>query len=126
MRVVLTLLLLIAVSPARADWVGVSETDTTVLYVDPSTIRKDGHLRKVWVLSNLKQRDTTGELSRRALDEYDCAGERRRLLSISTHAEPMAAGQILLYGNTSGVAGEWNYIPPGTSFYHVLKFVCDR
>ena len=55
MRVVLVALLMLATIPAWAEWLKVEENDIgTVFYLDPATIRKDGDLRRVWGLQDLK------------------------------------------------------------------------
>lgn len=123
MRLILTLLLALAAAPAWAEWVNLSETDTATHYIDPATIRKDGNLRRVWELQDLKQRHKDGEMSRRVLAEYDCKEERRRFLSISGHSEPMARGNVL---DTDYSPGEWRYIPPNTPSESVLRFVCAK
>ena len=92
------------------------------LYIDPTTIRKDGNFRKVWQLNDLKERHKDGELSRRVRNEYDCKKERFRVLSFSTHSEPMANGMSLY--QSSAESTEWNDIPPGTFAETVLKIVC--
>ena len=57
MRFFLSVLLLIVNAPAWADWVKVGAVEKTVLFVnsestvyfiDPSSITRDGSLRKVW------------------------------------------------------------------------------
>ena len=123
MRLALTVLLMLATTVACAEWVRINETDTGVIYVDPTTIRKDGDLRTVWGLTNLKTRDSAGELSRRRLDEYDCKQERYRIVSISTHSEAMAMGRILTRDSDSS---EWQYAAPGSVAGDLLGFVCAR
>jgi hypothetical protein len=123
MRIFLTLLLMLAVTMARAEWVKVNETETGVVYLDPATIRKDGDLRRIWGLTDLKVRDAGGELSRRRLDEYDCKKERYRILSISTHSGSMAMGKILARDSDSG---EWQYAAPGSVAGDLLGFVCSK
>ena len=63
--------------------------------IDRATLLSNGSLRRVWQLQNLKQRDRDGEMSRRALVEYDCREAKNRTLSLSMHPEPMAGGKPL-------------------------------
>ena len=123
MRLVLCLLLTLAALPAWAQWLKASETDTSTFYIDPATIRKDGDLRKVWTINDLKQRHKDGEMSRRSLHEYDCKEERYRTLSISEHSDPMAGGRTISSDNGSG---KWNYIAPGTPAQTILRIVCAK
>ena len=123
MRLVLCLLLTLAAAPAWAEWVKVSENVRSVYYIDPATIRRDGNLRRVWEIEDLKERGKGGEMSRRSLNEYDCKEERSRILSISAHSDPMAGGKTLL---DYSEPGKWGYHPPETSGQEVMQFVCAK
>lgn len=123
MRLVLCLLLTFAAAPAWAEWVEVSETDNSIYYIDPATIRKDGNLRRVWTIQDLKQRHKDGEMSRRGLYEYDCKEERFRILSISEHSDPMARGKTLF---SDSEPGKWIHTPPETPSQTMLRIVCAK
>ena len=123
MRLILTLLLTLAAAPAWAEWVKVSETDEVTFYIDPATIRKDGNLRRVWEIQDLKKRDKGGVMSRRGLFEYDCKDERDRVLSFSAHSDPMAGGKVLFSLNEPD---KWDYIPPRTVSQTRMQFVCAK
>jgi hypothetical protein len=122
MRFILMLLLLIAGSPAWAEWVKVSETDDGSSYIDPATIRRIGDVRRVWVLQDLKQ-SSIGVMSRRALEEFDCKEERRRILTLSSHSGAMASGDVIATDNSPG---EWDYLPPNTPGATILGIVCAK
>ena len=88
--------LMMLAGSAWAEWVIYETTDTNTFYYDPTTIRKDGNMRQVWVLLNWRKRDKDNVMSHRLRYEYDCKQERYRFLAISVHTEPMAGGEILL------------------------------
>ena len=115
--------LMMLAGSAWAEWVLYSETDTSTFYYDPATIRKDGNMRRVWELSDLRKRHKDGEISRRYRAEYDCKNERTRILSFSLHSEPMAGGEVL---KNFGEDKEWREIPPGTVVNTILKIVCAK
>lgn len=123
MRIILCFLLALVAAPAWAEWVQVVANDRTIFYIDPASIRKDGNLRKVWGIADLKQRDKDGTMSRRSRSEYDCKEERRRTLALSTHSEPMAGGLTLM---SFEQASEWSAIPPDTVAETILKRVCAK
>jgi len=125
MRIILCFLLALVAAPAWAEWVVVSESEDGGLafYIDPASIRKNGHFRKVWLITDLKQRGEGGEMSRRVLDEYDCKEERSRILSISGHSGPMAGGETL---EMDDGAGKWYAIAPGSMAETVFKRVCAK
>ena len=82
MRLITTMLtLLLAYSAALAEWVKVDESENTVFYIDPATIRQEGDIRWLWIIQDLKKRDGEGgELSRRVQREFDCRRARHRIL----------------------------------------------
>ena len=116
-------LMLLATSSAWADWEMISETHKANVYIDPTTIRKDGNFRKVWVLMDFKKRNELGRKSYRTRDEFDCNSERQRTLSFSAHSGPMAAGEVL---ETKSGPWEWRDAAPDTPRETVLKIVCGE
>lgn len=123
MRVALMFLLILATSLARAEWVKVGRTDAAVHYVDPATVRMDGYLRRVWAMQDMVEASVEGVRSIRALQEYDCAEQRFRYLSIAAHSGPMAGGWILA---THNLRDDWSDRPPGTYSTAIEKIVCGR
>lgn len=122
MKKLLIAMVLLATGSAWAEWVKVGETDDANIYIDPASIRKDGNLRRVWQIQDLKQRDKEGgEMSRRVRKEYDCKQERHRNLSFSTHSEPMAGGKTLVSG---GEETKWRDTPPDSAAEAIQKLVC--
>ena len=108
---------------ALAEWVMYDTTDTNTFYYDPATIRKDGHIRRVWKLQDLRKRHKDGEMSVRSREEFDCTQERMRYLALSTHSEPMAGGVVL---ESFGEDKDWRNVPPNTSLGTILNIVCTK
>jgi S1-C subfamily serine protease len=106
---------------AAAEWTSQGSTATVDYYLDVSTMRKDGDLRRVWQLQDMKVTSRSGARSLRALSEYDCRQERYRVLQLDTFSGQMATGSLLA---TDTSLGAWSFIAPGTPFAHTLKFVC--
>jgi hypothetical protein len=123
-KTVMMLLLAAMSSSAMAEWVLVGEgTNGTNFYIDPKTIKKDGNLRRAWLVTDLPTADDRGIHSRLALQEFDCKGERRRTLSLSVHSGPMAGGNVIRNQDSQG---NWQYIAPGTTGEAMLKLVCSK
>ena len=55
--------LMMLAGSAWAEWVIYETTDTNTFYYDPTTIRKDGNMRQVWVLLNWRKRDKDNVMS---------------------------------------------------------------
>src|SRR4051794_1507593 len=107
MPIFLRAVLMLATTSAWADWIKYEEDGEVVFYVDLATIHTSGDFRRVWELQDDKEGGPDGKLSRRLLSEYDCKGERVRILAISGHDGPMTTGKILF--NRSN-AFPWNYL----------------
>lgn len=103
-------------------WVQVGETKDLVFYIDPTSISKDGHLRKAWELSDLKRRSKRGEMSVQALFEYDCKMQKVRILSGVSFSKPMAEGAI----HSSFSTYDWQDVLPGSDDVVTFKFVCSK
>ena len=123
MRLILTLLLALAAAPAWAEWVKLDETAETTFYIriDFATFRRDGNVRRVWSITDRKQRDKYGAMSTQVLSEYDCEEKRYRFLSISALSDSMAKGSTI---SSNADPGKWDYIPPGTMSESIFKMVC--
>jgi len=123
MRVITTMLvLLLSAGSTWAEWEKVLDgSDGTEFYIDPTTIRREGNLRRVWEMENLKSRYKDGELSRRSRLEIDCKQERYRFISRSTHSGAKLAGDTLSNSENLSWGGE---IPPDTPFFAIMKKVC--
>ncbi len=115
--------LILLASSAHADWVKMGDTDEGSFYIDPASVLRDGHVRQVWELTDLKQRDEGGELSRRTRVQYDCQRGSTQVLSISTHWEPMAAGKALLSIAREGL---WKEVPPETPYAKAFHLLCAQ
>ena len=123
-RTLLLISICFVTGSAWADWVRVTGNAELTYYIDPATIRKDGNLRKVWSILDLKEPDKkSGELSSRTRQEYDCKEERYRFLSMTEHSGQMATGNTLKNINEPS---EWWDVPPKSMNEIVLKAVCSK
>ena len=122
MRVVLTLTLMLAAAPAWAQWAKVDDAENAIHYIDSMTISKAGQLRKVWVTQYLKEKGPDGEISRRAFLEYDCAGMRFRILSVSKASGTLPQAKYGLSPANTSQPGRQT--PPGIPAATVQGIVC--
>ena len=124
MRIVLLMALLLSALQAGAEWVwyAVNSDGDTVFYYDPATVKRNGPMRRVWVIQDIKQPDSNGVRSRRGFEEHDCTEGRWRLLSTSTHTQPMAGGQVI---SSRSSTGEWTYIAPETVGGQLHNILCS-
>jgi len=80
-------------SPSYAKWTKVAEgTKGNTYYVDFERIRKHDGFFYYWVLTDYLKPDKDGDLSAKMYKQGDCKLFRFKVLSISTHKEPMGGG----------------------------------
>lgn len=90
-------------APAAPDsvsaWVIFQATPDATIYIDPSSIRKEGDRAEMWALIDYEnpQLDKTGKqvLSDKLHYEYDCKGRQLSIIGTSAHAGPMASGETI-------------------------------
>lgn len=117
--------ILLSTSIAYAqNWVPIGKTDVdnTDFYVESSSIKKVGGLKRAWVMQNLSKPDDR-TLSRRLYEEFDCNEDKFRIIQLTGFDEGMGKGKILFdYSSVD----KWSYPPPGSMNFMVLKFVCKK
>ena len=124
LKVLLLVISVFTSSSTLAQWSKIEESSEAYVYIDRTSIRKEGNLRKVWELQDLKERDKVGgELSRRLIIEYDSKQERSRILSITSHKEQMARGKVI---DKLDEPGKWEDIAPSSISGSFLKLVCAK
>jgi hypothetical protein len=102
-------------------WTRIGETPEVTLYVDRQSIEKDGRVRRVWEMQDLKTPDAEGVRSRRYLNEYDCEYKMHRLGQMTSYAGPKLKGNKIVTVNEMGY---WRKIPPDGVFVLTYIAVC--
>ena len=123
MHQVLGLLLTLSIASAEAGWDRAYVTKTAVHYIDPETVHKEGDLRRISTLQDLKAQGERGERSIRAVMEYDCKNNRVRPISATAHREQMAVGEVIA---TISSPAKWIPIAPESAFNTTLRYVCAQ
>jgi hypothetical protein len=126
-RMIMLTLLTLSSGNAPAAWVEVGGNEHTSTYADAETIRKSGNAVRMWhLVDHTKARAIAGikpYLSIKMLDEYDCAQERTRTLSLSLHSGNMGEGELL---GTVNTPGDWRPVPPDTLVETLSAFACGK
>ncbi|MEY2803665.1 MAG: hypothetical protein RL657_1001 [Pseudomonadota bacterium] len=94
-------------------WTRLGETDQVALFVNRNSIEKEGNLRRVWEMQDLKQPDQDGVQSRRYMNEYDCQHKMYRISQMTSFEGPQLSGRKLFEVKE---AGYWRKIPPNGLF----------
>jgi len=121
-------LLVLSSAPAYAEWVEVGGPDdgTYTHYADPTTIRRNGTLVKMWLLEDYKTIQTVDGksfLSDKVQREYDCAEEQQRLLAFYWFSGQMGSGAVV-YSNTD--PSKWAPVMPGSVGQALWKTACGK
>lgn len=112
----------LATPAVAADWVQVgidSDNNTTFGDADSRTDNRawfETRFAKPQKIGNGKFFNTV-----RALQEMDCSGKRRRILTITWYSK---SGNSI--GSNTRSYAEWHYVIPGTLGERMYEFVCNR
>jgi hypothetical protein len=111
-------------TPSYGEWTWVAkDVNGITFYVDFERIRKhSGHVHW-WTLSDYLKPSIYGDLSDRRYRQGDCKLFRHKILSLSSHKEPMGGG-----ADSGGVtlSHGWKYPPPNSVDETILKRVCSQ
>jgi hypothetical protein len=126
--VIAALMLVAASTNAWAEvWIETSRTDDYLAYADPSSVRRDGDLVKMWSMFDYRNPQTgiPGKpfLSTRRQFEYDCKRGRARALAVSSHAARQGKGDALA---SVSVKYDWRTVVPQSADDYLLKFACKK
>ena len=124
MKRLLTALALFAALPAWAAWQFMTETDTERHYIDLSTIRASGNMRRAWTLVDWKVPFSDGTRSIRAFIEYDCKEARSRMLDSTAFTGQMGTGDPFPDNGIS--QSNWKFAAPNTVGETNLQIVCGN
>ncbi len=121
-------LLALSSGPVYAGWVLTSGDDEAGLavYVDPSTLRRNGNLAKMWQLYDYKTVQTVAGdsfLSIKRFNEYDCTEERTRMLGYTWFSGNMGNGNVV-YSTTEQLP--WEPVVPRTINRSLWKVACSK
>src|SRR5512140_741159 len=98
MRILLAIVLMLTAVPGWARWVAVTESGSTTYYIDPGHIKKEGDLRRLFLLEERNRPGAGGEMSRKSQVEFDCRNGTARTRSVSAYTGGMGGGEVL-YNN---------------------------
>ena len=121
MRVVLTVLLIIAAAPVWAEWIMLYEDTMSVGYIDASTLRINGNVRTIMELQDIKFPTKQKVSSVVSLVEYDCKKKRFRLISGRAYSERTGNGKQL---GVSKSTGDWHSSDYGKPARITIEAVC--
>lgn len=121
------LLATVSAGAAAEVWIETSRSDDYRAYADPSSVRRDGDLARMWSMFDYKkpQPGIAGKpyLSTRRHYDYDCKQGRARPLAVSSHAAQQGKGEALA---SASVKYDWHRVVPESADDYLLKFACKK
>jgi hypothetical protein len=120
----ITILLLLAASPAWAGWKSLAQEPAGTSYADADTIVRDGNIAAMSSLldyNDFQRMVEVGYFSRKVRAEYDCKERKVRNLSVSLHAQHMGEGKVIYADETPQ---EWQPVEPDSLHERLWKIAC--
>jgi hypothetical protein len=110
------------VETGGGQWRIVSSTNDVVWFVLTKSIGLEGVSRRAWLMrAYAEPYPEYGWLSGRELQKFDCANERFQQVKATLFSGSWGSGDVLYsFGEQ-----EWEYVPPGTAFESVARYICD-
>ena len=107
------------------EWTKVAEsTRDDVFYIDLATIKERGGYVNYWELTDLTiPLEDTPIFSYKKLVQVDCIEGSRRDKVKYYYDQSMGEGDI--FDQDQSPSSKWLYLPPGSSYYALLEYVCD-
>ena len=104
-------------------WTRLVETQTMTFYVNKNAIEKEGDIRRIWEMQDLKAADPEGVLSRRYLNEYDCKEKMHRIGQMTSFSGHKLTGKPVF---EVAEWGYWRKIPPDGVFVVSYVMLCVK
>ena len=102
-------------------WKRLVKTDTLTLYVDMTTLERDGDVRRIWEMQDLANPDPNGVRSRRYVNEIDCQQKYHRIGNMTSFTGPRLTGERKFEVEDMGY---WRRVPPDGTFAVSYVLLC--
>jgi len=123
-KLFLSLLLALGCSPVMADWVRVSTSEKSVIYMDSAVSQRVGSNVMIWLLRDHTSSQYAGSepyLSSKDQIEVDCHKQRIRRIYSSDHPQHMGKGPFV---HSEHGPMSWNDASPGTIVKRIVDIAC--
>ena len=107
----------------KAEWIRVFSIDIGDLFIDSSSVKRNGDSIFYNQLVNYRIKQSNGALSFVTNSEVNCRSLLIRDLNYQLYKKKMAKGKNFYNGNPSK---KWKTYKPGTSAYLINKLLCER
>lgn len=111
---------------ASAGWEKIASNDTHNLYIDRSSIRKNGNMVKMWAMADFNKAQiiaNESSLSTKRQDEYDCKKEKLRTVFFAFYSNHMGGG-VTIISNPPPL--DWGPVAPETMSQNLWEAACRK
>jgi hypothetical protein len=123
MKLVLILLGMLLAQPVWAEWEKWRTVETATYFWNPARVRKTDEGRRVWTMTSY-QKGMATHGSEMILYEFDCDGERERILAWFKYSGPNGTGTRYDIADFGPEVTRWKVIPPAATIEPLLNAVC--
>ncbi len=117
----LPLMLLVICCSVSAEWVKSAEGSRTTVFIDPTSVKNNGNLKRIWSLQDYNEKGDEGEQSVSGYEEHDCRESRYRFLSITSFRGSMGTGGVI---KTESGVSNWRFIRPDSLAANHHNWLC--
>jgi hypothetical protein len=122
--------LLVVSTQSFGQWTIYTNDDQKTIYIDTSTIRRDGSFIEFWDIHNYKfpsiEVDGSKVTSTKGKRRYDCKNELQRTLFFTMYEGEKGTGRVLGVQNYINEKPDWSPIIPDTPNMIILKRLCSK
>lgn len=128
-KILLAIVLTLFSAGAMAKWITVGKMEGDAgftVYADKSSIKKAGNVSKMWALfdfNSIKKTKDFRYLSYKQLAEYDCQGQKTRVMEYSLHSKHMGKSGAIFKDRTPG---KWEKIVPKSVAGNLFEIACKK
>lgn len=124
-KLLLVVFFIVVTSSAQAKWieVGANAEKGETYFFDPETTQNNGHLKKIWVLSNYQEKQVGGHHSVKTFYEFDCNNRKVRSVTMLLYSDLNALGNVV-GAHHKEEPESWVSFSPSSIFNEISEILC--
>ena len=117
-------------SYSYSQWIVYTNDEEITIYVDSSTIKRDGNFVDFWVIHNFKLPSVevfgSKVTSTKGRTRYDCKNELQHTLFVTAYDGEKGTGRVLVVQNYINEKPSWSPIIPDSPNMIIFKRLCSK
>jgi hypothetical protein len=120
MKKLIPVILLLSSSSALAEWIYLTQNKLGSSFIDFKGIKKNGSHRKAWTFIVFNEKQQESVLSMKTYDEYDCANDETRNLSMIIYSDKEGVNVVNRFDKKT----DFSPVIPDSTLQAALKAIC--